>query len=62
VTLPDTVDAVDFARRAATAGVAVVPGVPFFPDGRGTHNLRFSFSRVDDELIEPGVAKLAALL
>ena len=62
VTLPDSVDAVHFARRAATAGVAVVPGVPFFPDGRGTHNLRISFSRVDDELIEPGVAKLAALL
>ena len=62
VTLPDDVDAVDFARRAATNGVAVVPGVPFFPDGRGTHNLRISFSRVDDELIKSGVAKLAALL
>lgn len=62
VTLPDGTDAVDFARAAAANGVAVVPGGPFFPDGRGTNNLRISFSRVDDELIEPGVAKLAALL
>jgi 2-aminoadipate transaminase len=62
VTLPDGTDAVDFARRAAANGVAVVPGGPFFPDGRGTNNLRISFSRVDDELIEPGVQKLAALV
>jgi 2-aminoadipate transaminase len=62
VTLPKETDAVDFARRAAANGVAVVPGVPFFPDGRGTNNLRISFSRVDDELIEPGIVKLAELL
>ena len=35
LTLPDGVDAVDLARRAAAAGVAIVPGAPFFPDGRG---------------------------
>jgi 2-aminoadipate transaminase len=62
VTLPDGADAVDFARRAAANGVAVVPGGPFFPDGRGTNNLRISFSRVDDELIEDGVRRLAALV
>ena len=62
VTLPDGTDAVDFARRAAGAGVAVVPGGPFFPDGRGTNNLRMSFSLVHDELIEDGVRRLAALV
>jgi 2-aminoadipate transaminase len=62
VTLPEETDAVDFARRAAGVGVAVVPGGPFFPDGRGTNNLRISFSRVDDELIEDGVRRLAALI
>ena len=59
LTLPDGVDATAVARRAAAGGVAVVPGVPFFPDGRGTANLRISFSRVEDELIEDGVARLA---
>jgi 2-aminoadipate transaminase len=62
VTLPENTDAVDFARRAATAGVAVVPGGPFFPDGRGTNNLRMSFSLVHDTLIEDGVRRLAALV
>jgi 2-aminoadipate transaminase len=62
LTLPEGSDAVAFARRAAAAGVAVVPGAPFFPDGRGTSNVRLSFSRVDDDLIEDGVARLAALI
>jgi 2-aminoadipate transaminase len=54
-------DAVDFARRAAAAGVAVVPGSPFYPDGRGGSNVRLSFSLVPDALIEDGAARLAAL-
>jgi len=62
VTLPDGLDAAGLARSAATAGVAVVPGTPFFPDGRGGSNLRLSFSRVEDELIDEGVERLAALV
>ncbi|HET9506945.1 MAG TPA: aminotransferase class I/II-fold pyridoxal phosphate-dependent enzyme, partial [Gaiellaceae bacterium] len=62
LTLPDGLDATAFARRAAAAGVAVVPGTPFYPDGRGAANLRLSFSRVEDELIDVGVDRLAALL
>ena len=60
LTLP--VDAADFAQRAAAAGVAVVPGALFYPDGRGTENVRLSFSMVDEALIEPGIATLAALI
>ena len=59
LTLPEGVDATAVARRAAAGGVAVVPGVPFFPDGRGADNLRISFSRVEDELIDDGVERLA---
>src|SRR4029077_2305150 len=40
LTLPEGVDAVDLTRRAAAAGVAIVPGAPFFPDGRGGGNVR----------------------
>src|SRR5207248_5001834 len=36
-------DAAAVATRAAAAGVAVVPGALFYPDGRGTGNLRLSF-------------------
>jgi 2-aminoadipate transaminase len=62
LTLPDGTDAVAFARRSAAAGVAVVPGAPFFPDGRGNANLRLSYSKVEDELIDDGVERLAALV
>lgn len=55
-------DAADVARRAADAGVAVVPGALFYPDGRGTGNLRLSFSMVDEAQIDAGVERLAALL
>jgi 2-aminoadipate transaminase len=60
LTLP--VDATELARRALEAKVAFVPGVPFFADGRGTHNARLSFSRVTEDEIEEGVARLASLL
>jgi 2-aminoadipate transaminase len=55
-------DAADVAKRAAAAGVALVPGALFYPDGRGTSNLRLSFSMVDEALIDTGVERLAALL
>jgi 2-aminoadipate transaminase len=55
-------DAAEVARRAADEGVAVVPGALFYPDGRGTSNIRLSFSMVDEELIDVGIARLAALL
>ena len=60
LTLPE--DATELARRALEAKVAFVPGVPFFADGRGTHNARLSFSRVAEDEIELGIERLAALL
>ncbi|HEV3408102.1 MAG TPA: PLP-dependent aminotransferase family protein [Gaiellaceae bacterium] len=59
LTLPG-LDAADLARRAVDRGVAVVPGTPFFPDGGGRENLRLSFSRVADDLIDEGIERLAA--
>jgi DNA-binding transcriptional MocR family regulator len=34
----------------------------FFPDGRGTDSLRLSFSLVDEEKIDDGVARLGSIL
>jgi 2-aminoadipate transaminase len=62
LTLPDGADAADLARRAVERGVGIVPGAPFFPDGRGADNVRLSFSLVDEEQIEDGVGRLASLL
>jgi 2-aminoadipate transaminase len=61
LTLPG-VDGIDFARRAAERGVAVVPGAPFYPDGRGTDNVRLSFSKVEDGLVDEGIERLASLV
>ncbi|MDQ3823671.1 MAG: PLP-dependent aminotransferase family protein [Actinomycetota bacterium] len=61
LTLPGG-DATELARRAVEQGVGIVPGVPFFPDGRGTDNVRLSFSMVDEAQIDDGVERLAALV
>jgi 2-aminoadipate transaminase len=62
LTLPARCDAHDLARRAVERGVAVVPGSPFYPDGRGRDNLRLSFSLVDEEAIDDGIERLASLV
>ena len=61
LTLPD-VDATRLAKRAVEQNVGIVPGVPFFPDGRGNENVRLSFSMVDEAQIDRGIEQLAALL
>ena len=61
VTLTGT-DAVELAGRAVDQGVAVVPGMLFFPDGRGTDSLRLSYSLVDEERIDDGIARLGSIL
>jgi 2-aminoadipate transaminase len=61
LTLPG-VDTVELAARAVEHGVAAVPGTLFFPDGRGGDALRLSFSLVDEEQIDEGIARLGSLL
>lgn len=60
LTLP--VDAGELALRAVENGIAIVPGAPFYPDGRGTSNVRLSFSNVGDDLIDAAIDRLAALV
>ena len=62
LTLPGGLDSVELTRRAVDRGVAVVPGGPFFPEGGGEENVRLSFSRVGDDLIDEGIERLAALV
>jgi 2-aminoadipate transaminase len=61
LTLPPGLDAIDLGEQAMAEGVAFVPGVPFFPDGRGRNNLRLAFSRIEDKEISEGVRRLASL-
>jgi 2-aminoadipate transaminase len=61
LTLPGR-DATAVAERAAEAGVAVVPGALFYPDGSGGDSMRLSFSMVDEAQIAPGIERLASVL
>jgi len=61
LTLPGR-DATAVAERAAEAGVAVVPGALFYPDGSGGDSMRLSFSMVDEAQISPGIDTLASVL
>jgi len=61
LTLPGG-DASSLAATAVTAGVGIVPGSLFYPDGRGNDNVRLSFSLVDESQIAAGIATLATLV
>ena len=62
LTLPAGGAAVELARRAGERGVGIVPGSLFFPDGRGSGNVRLSFSLVDEALIDTGIERLGSLV
>jgi DNA-binding transcriptional MocR family regulator len=63
VTLPQGHDGAALLERSlAEAGVAFVPGAPFFFDGRGANALRLSFSLAGEAEIERGIARLAKMV
>ncbi len=62
VTLPLGLDATALLPRAVEAGVAYVPGAPFFADAALAHTLRLSFATVAPPVIEAAVAALGRVL
>jgi 2-aminoadipate transaminase len=62
LTVPESVNTVELQDRALAEGVTYVPGTAFFPDDRGTSELRLAFSRVADEKIPEGVRRLGAII
>ncbi len=62
LTLPPGASSVELAPRAAEAGVGIVPGTLFFPDGRGADSVRLSFSLVDEASIDGGIERLGSIL
>ena len=62
VELPDAVDSEALLVKAVARGVAFVPGAPFFAGAARANTLRLSFVTVGAEVIERGIASLAAAL
>jgi 2-aminoadipate transaminase len=61
VTCPDGVDTVALSAAARAKKVAYVPGRPFYlaDAGAGASQIRLSYSRVADDLIDEGVRRIA---
>ena len=62
VTMSGDMDMASYVPKAVAAGVAFVPGSPFFVDGSGRNTMRLTFSKEGDDRIRDGVRRLAAAL
>lgn len=62
VTLPPHIDSSALLQRAIEAGVAFVPGAPFYAEAPQPNTLRLSFVTVPEDKIRDGVARLARLI
>jgi 2-aminoadipate transaminase len=62
LTLPERIDTLRLLDRALAAGVAFVPGAPFYAANPRHETLRLSFVTVPPPAIDRGVAMLAGLI
>ncbi len=62
LTVPEPLDVGELLEEIADEGAMPLPGTMFFPDGRGTRNLRVSFSYPDPGDLESGIAALGRVL
>jgi 2-aminoadipate transaminase len=62
LTAPDGVDTVALTAAARDRKVAYVPGRPFYSDDEGAAQIRLSYSRVADDLIDEGMRRLGEVL
>jgi 2-aminoadipate transaminase len=61
VTLASEIDAAALVTKAVAAGVAYIPGGPFFVDGSGRNTMRLTFAKETDDRIREGMARLAGV-
>jgi 2-aminoadipate transaminase len=62
LTAPGGVDTVALSAAARARKVAYVPGRPFYPGDEGAAQIRISYSRVADDLIDEGISRIGAVL
>ena len=62
VTLREDIDTAALVPEAISAGVAYVPGAPFFVDGSGQNTMRLTFAKENDERIREGIKRLAGVM
>jgi 2-aminoadipate transaminase len=62
LTLPAGFDTVELRTAALEAGVAYVPGAPFYSGPGGANELRLSFSALDEDDLAEAAVRLASVL
>ena len=62
LTLPPELDTVAMRPAATAAGVAYVPGAPFYAGGEGRDELRLSFSHLGPAELDVAVRRLAGVI
>jgi 2-aminoadipate transaminase len=62
ITAPDGVDTVALSAAARAKKVAYVPGRPFYPGDEGHAQIRLSYSRVAEDVIDEGIRRIGEVL
>ncbi len=62
LTAPDGVDTVALSAAAGEKKVAYVPGRPFYPGDEGHAQIRLSYSRVAEDVIDEGIRRIGEVL
>jgi 2-aminoadipate transaminase len=62
LTLPERFDTMAMRPTALSAGIAYVPGPPFFVGGEGRNAMRLSFSHLTEPQLETAVERLATVI
>lgn len=62
MTLPDDFDSGKLLAQARELGIEYLPGAACYFDGRGSNQIRLSFSFAHDDVIEEGIRRLAELV
>jgi 2-aminoadipate transaminase len=62
LTLPEGLDTVELRPAAVAAGVAYVPGRPFYSGEQGANELRLSFSHLSEAELDAAVERLAGVI
>jgi 2-aminoadipate transaminase len=62
LTAPAGVDTVALSSAGRARKVAYVPGRPFYPGDDGAAQIRLSYSRVADDLIDEGIRRIGEVL
>jgi 2-aminoadipate transaminase len=61
-TLPEGISSMELFSEGVKAGVAILPGVPFYPEGGGDDTIRINFSSPSAEEIDLGMERLGTAL